>query len=113
MTKDYGRYGADDGRALYYVQQGGGMWGAAYLRGVVVDEFGTCEETPLCKAFDPAAPSREEAIIAHMTKSGAVAAAEADLERRRKEYAEREPEPEPPPVDPATDRFLSDDEGAW
>ena len=98
---------SSDGSAGYYVQRNSGSFGDSYLRYVVIDQWGRVEDTPVCKAFDPAAMTEEQAVIQHLSKTGALARAEADLERRRREAPEPE-EPSEPPLDPATQRFLHD-----
>jgi hypothetical protein len=111
MSNDIGRYGVDgDGREAYWVQWSGysSLGGGMFLRLVVIDQFGAYEETPLSQAYDRAAPTLDEAIIAHLQKNGVVNRAEADLDRRRQEAPE-EPEEQPPPPDPATQRFMDDD----
>jgi len=96
-----------DGKEGYFVQRHYGMVGGGCLRYVVIDAAGHVEDTPVSKAWDPAAMTEEEAVIHHLTKTGALARAEADLERRRR--AAPEAPPEPPPLDPATERFSATD----
>jgi hypothetical protein len=95
-----------DGKARYWVKDPSYMRDSVgVLRLVVIDEFGEIHSTPMRARWDPAAPSRAEALEAHL--AGAVAEADRDLERRRREAPE--PEPKPPPLDPATRRFLGAD----
>jgi hypothetical protein len=98
---------ADDGREGYFVKSDGGTFGGRYLRYVVIDEFGSVEETRIHHRWDDAAMTKEEAVIHHLTANGALARAEADLERRRREAPEEQPEPEAPPMDEATRKFFS------
>ena len=64
----------------------------------------TVTNLPIQRKREPAAPTRAEAVEAHL--AGAIAEADRDLERRRRDLPE--PEPTPPPMDPATRRFLGD-----
>jgi len=68
-TSDIGRFGAGDGREAYYVQWSGytSLGGAMYLRLVVIDEFGSYEPTSISKAFDPAAPTLNQAVRIRLT----------------------------------------------
>jgi hypothetical protein len=106
LPKDIRPLGAADGKASYWVKDPPGLPDAAgCLRLVLIDEFGTVHSTPMRAPWDDAAPTRAEAVEAHL--AGAVAEADRQLERRRREAPE--PEPKPPPMDPATERFLGDE----
>ena len=102
--------GASEGKARYWIKMHAGFTGArGSLRLVLIDEAGNVEFTPLGKPWDDAAPTKDEAIQAHLR--GAVAEADRDLERRRRE-APPPSEPKPPPLDLPTRRFLADDDSA-
>jgi hypothetical protein len=64
----------------------------------------TVTNLPIQRKWEPAAPTRAEAVEAHL--AGAIAEADRDLERRRRDAPE--PKKTLPPMDPATRRFLGD-----
>jgi len=99
--------GASEGKAKYWIKMPAGFTGAqGSLRLVLIDEAGNVEFTPLGKPWDPAAPTKDEAIQAHLR--GAVAEADRDLERRRREAPAPPPQP-PPRPDYPTRKFVNDD----
>ena len=103
-SSDIRPLGAGDGTGFYWIRTGDGL-GAGYLSLVAIDEVGTVTSLPIRGEFDAAAPTRAEAVEAHL--ANAIAEADRDLERRRRDAPE--PAAKPPPVDPATRRFLEDD----
>lgn len=110
MATDIKKYGAAEGIAFYWVRiQDGISTGEmqAYLSLVAIDETGTVTPTGTRAADDPAAPTKGEAVMEHL--SGAIESANAALERRRANMPEQD-EPAPEPMDGATAAFFSDEE---
>jgi hypothetical protein len=94
--------GAGGEKSFYWVKTSDS---AGPLALISIDEYGEVTSLPIRAEFDPAAPTRAEAVEAHL--ASAIAEADRELERRRRDAPE--PEAKPPPVDPATRRFLEDD----
>jgi hypothetical protein len=108
VTTDIRPYGTGDGKGSYWVKRGS-MFGWGTLVLVVIDEYGEVQETPMRGPWDPDAPTQEQAVEAHL--AGLVKQADRQLERFRQDQPPKPPEP--PPLDYATRKFLSDDEGLW
>jgi hypothetical protein len=105
MTRDIRPLGAADGKASYWIKDPQGYPFPSHtgtLRLVVIDELGAVHPTPVSTDWDDSAPTRAEAIAAHL--AGLVKDADRDRERRKR--VAPPPEPKPPPMDPATRRFL-------
>lgn len=103
-------YGAStDALGYYWIRKASGIGAVAYsaLHLVTIDDHGTVRDTGNRRDDDPAARDQGGAVRHHLADG--IKRADADLEQCRQELAENPPAP-PPRVDPATARFLADDE---
>lgn len=113
MPDDIRPYGASAGLGYYWVRKQsyvGPKVSGGYLALITVGEHGTVMDTGSRRPDDEAGRSEADAVLIHL--AAGIEQADADLERRRAERADQPPpEPVEPPADPATEKFLSDDEG--
>jgi hypothetical protein len=108
LAKDIRPLGAGDGKGIYWIKEPPSLPGAiGCLCLVVIDEYGDVQRTPIRAKWEDSAMTLAEAVQTHL--SGAIAEADRTLERRRREAPEPAQE-KPPPLDPATRRFLRDED---